>query len=126
MVKKRLKHSMKEDESLSKNVMGSFKIIPSHKLHKMSPSKYLMASKSRVMVHATTQAWSTKMISLMDGEELSIQVIITSLMHNGMMELNMDTIDLLIKLVSVFNMNIKMAHLLDIFEIINFVMIDLI
>ena len=109
--------------------MGSFKIIPSHKLHKMSPSKYLMASKSifhGVNMNTTTQAWSTKMISLMDGEELSKQTMIDSLMHNGKMELNMDTFEELINLVTVINMNVKMAHLLEIFEIVNFVMIDLI
>ena len=91
--------------------MGSFKIIPSHKLHKMSPSKYLMASNSRdgVIGHSTTQAWSTKMISLMDGEELSVQIIKTSLMHNGKMEFHMDTFDGFIILVAVLNGNVKMA-----------------
>ena len=60
----------------------------------MSPSKYLMASKSRdILVNTTTPAWSTKIISLMDGEELSAQKITTSLMHNGKMELHMDTIE---------------------------------
>ncbi len=109
--------------------MGSFKIIPSHKLHKMSPSNYLMESQSSfhgVNMNATTQAWSTKMISLMDGEELSVQIILSSLMDNGKMEFHMDTLDGLIIMVSVFNKNIKMAHLLEKFEIVNFVMIALI
>ena len=107
--------------------MGSFKIIPSHKLHKMSPSNYLMASKSRdVKAHTTTQAWSTKMISLMDGEELSEQMMLGSQMHNGKMELHMDTLDIFHIMVSAIKKNIKMAHLLEIFEIVNFVMIDLI
>ena len=55
----------------------------------MSLSKYLMASNSSLGVlnmNTITQAWSTKMISLMDGEELSVQIIIPSLMHNGKME----------------------------------------
>ena len=106
--------------------MGSFKIIPSHKLHKMLPSNYLMASKSRDGVNATTQAWSTKMISLMDGEELSVQIILGSLMHNGKMELHMDIFEIFINLVPVINKNIKMASWLEKFEIVNFVMIDLI
>ena len=107
--------------------MGSFKIILSHKLHKMSPSKYLMASKSRDgVVNTTTQAWSTKMISLMDGEELSVQIMLGLLMHNGKMELNMDTFELFIMMVTVFNKKDKMAQKLEMFEIVNFVMIDLI
>ena len=102
--------------------MGSFKIIPSHKLHKMSPSKYLMASKSSfgaLNMNTTTQAWSTKMISLMDGEELSVQTILSSLMDNGKMEFYMDTIDGFIKMVTVIKENIKMAQLLEMFEIKN-------
>jgi len=101
--------------------MGSFKIIPSHKLHKMSPSKYLKVSNYGVVMNTTTQAWSTKMISLMDGEELSIQIMLSSLMHNGKMELNMDTIDILIMVLPVFKENFIMAIVLDMFEIVNFV-----
>jgi hypothetical protein len=41
-------------------------------------SKYLMESKLMDwVVNGTTQAWSTKMISLMDGEELLLQIIKT-------------------------------------------------
>ena len=105
--------------------MGSFKIIPSHKLHKMSPTKYLMAL-ILVNMNTTTQAWSTKMISLMDGEELSAQIMILLLMHNGKMELHMDTIELFINVVPMVNLNFKMAQKLEMFEIVNFVMIDLI
>ena len=98
--------------------MGSFKIIPSHKLHKMSPSNYLMASNSRDgVVNGTTQAWSTKMISLMDGEELSFQLILPLLMDNGKMEIDMDSFDKLINVVTVINKNICMAIFLETFEI---------
>ncbi len=70
-------------------------------------------------MNRTTQAWSTKMISLMDGEELSKQMIFALLMHNGKMELNMDTIDQFFNLVPVIKENIKMAHMLEMFEIYN-------
>ncbi len=46
------------------------------------------------------------MISLMDGEELSEQIMLSALMHNLKMEIDMDTVELLIKMVAVFNMNI--------------------
>ena len=52
----------------------------------------------------------------MDGEELSIQVMNSSLMHNGKMEFHMDTIEELIKMVAVFKKNIKMAMKLDILK----------
>ncbi len=90
-----------------------------------------MASKSSfrwVNLNTTTQAWSTKMISLMDGEELSLQIIDASLMDNGKMEFHMDTFGLfgMNIMMTTGKENIKMAHLLDIYEIVNFVMIDLI
>ena len=53
----------------------------------------------------------------MDGAELYIQIMISSLMHNGKMEFHMDTIEELIIGVDVLNVNIKMTHLLEKFEI---------
>ena len=67
-------------------------------------------------MNTTTQAWSTKMISLMDGEELYVQTIKNSLIYNGKMELNMDTIDIFLNLVAIINGNVKMAKKLEIFE----------
>ncbi len=69
------------------------------------------------MVNGTTQAWSTNMMSHMDGEELYLQTNFASLMHNGKMELHMDTIDSMCKMVTVLNVNIKMASGLEMFEI---------
>ena len=42
-------------------------------------------------------------------EELYSQVISDSLMDNGKMEYNMDTLDLLDKMVGAVNMNVKMV-----------------
>ena len=52
----------------------------------------------------------------MDGEELSVQMIGSSLMHNGKMEFHMDTIDGFLMKVPVINMNIKMAQKLEILK----------
>ncbi len=102
--------------------MESFKIIPAHSMQNISPKKYLKVSKSRRdrQTNTTTQAWSTIMISLMDGEELSGQIIIPSLMDNGKMERDMDTLDILIMMVSVSNRNIKMANFLEMFEFVSY------
>ena len=56
-------------------------------------------------------------MSLTDGAELFVQIILALLMHNGKMELNMDTIDIFIMMVTVINLNFKMASMLDMFEI---------
>ncbi len=53
----------------------------------------------------------------MDGEELLEQIIIAFMMHNGKMELLMDTLEELINLVTLSIKNIKMTKLLGNFEI---------
>ena len=53
----------------------------------------------------------------MDGEDLSVQIILPSLMLNGKMEYSMDTLKLFNKMVPVINGNIKMANMLEKFEI---------
>ncbi len=56
--------------------------------------KLLKVSKSRIgVVNTTIQAWSIKMINLMDEEELSLQIIFGSSMDNGKMEFHMDTLE---------------------------------
>ncbi len=82
-------------------------------------SKQLMVSKLKDGVNTTTQAWSTKMISLMDGEELSIQIILSSLMHNGKMEFNMDTLERFFMMVGVMKMNFKMVKKLEVYKVRN-------
>ncbi len=90
-------------------------------MQKILPSKCLIVSKSKICLvnmYTTTQAWSTKMISLMDGEELSKQIMIGSLMDNGKMEFHMDTIEVFFNMVAGMNQkiamtlqNIKMANM---------------
>ena len=68
-------------------------------------------------INTTTLAWSTKMISLMDGEELLRQIMNSSLMHNGKMELDMDTPDTFIMMVTALNVNIQMVITQETFDI---------
>ena len=58
-----------------------------------------------------TMAWSTKIISHMDGAELLEQVIYRSLMANSKMERDMDTRDILINpsQISMFNSIFELA-----------------
>ena len=65
-------------------------------------------SKDRI-INIITEAWSTKITSHMDLEELLRQIIGASLKANSKMEKDMDTQERLIKMVSAIKKNIKMV-----------------
>ncbi len=71
-------------------------------------SKYFRKYTLNVTVICTTQAWSTKMISLMDGEELS-GLIVASMMDNIKMEFHMDSLERLDMMVAALLWYLKMA-----------------
>ena len=60
-----------------------------------------------------TVAWLIKIISLMDLEELLTGDVKLSLMHNGKMATDTDTIDLFNKMVAAWLTNIKMIHVVE-------------
>ena len=55
-------------------------------------SKQLIIFKS-LAINVTTQEWSIKIISHMAGEEQLKHKTLASLMHNGMMEREMDSLE---------------------------------
>jgi len=61
------------------------------------------------IINIITEAWSTKITSHMDLEELLRQIIGASLKVNSKMEKDMDTQERLIKMVSAIKKNIKMV-----------------
>ena len=104
---KQQKHLEKKEKSIlaigMENTKKHYLILPG------LLSKQLIIFKS-MAINVTSQEWSIKIISHSDGEELLKLIILGSLMDNGKMERDMDTLDLLIKMVSAFNQNGKMVR----------------
>ena len=90
--------------------MASIKVILSQRLPIKWPIHNSMVSTDIIGVAlGIIQAWWTKITSHMVMAELLIQITIDSLMHNGKMEIYMDTVDGLINLVTAGNQNGKMV-----------------
>ena len=92
--------------------MEFIKIISCQTMPIISPIPKLKILKLRdgKIGNGITLGWLIKIMSHMVMVEQLQQIIVFSLMHNGKMEISMDTLEVLTNSGNVINMNIKMLR----------------